>query len=295
MRRIVIAAFVLATAANLLALRSAADSTSEQERIAAWRKARVAELTADDGWLTLVGLHWLHDGVNYAGSAAGTDLPLPREAPAMVGTFTLVGGHVTFLASEGATVTVDGKPFASGDVTLDKMVLASGSVRMLVIQRGPRIGLRVRDMASPARQAFTGVDCFPIDESTRVEARFEPYTPPKQIPIVNVLGDVIDTPSPGRLIFRLHDTDYTLDALVDDPDAQDLFVIFRDHTNGQSTYPAGRYLHVPLPVQGKTTIDFNQAYNPPCAFTLFATCPLPPRQNWLKTSIEAGERKYATH
>ena len=292
MRRIVIAAFVLAAAVNLLALRSAADGTSEQDRIAAWRKARVAELTADDGWLTLVGLHWLHDGVNYAGSAAGTDLPLPRDAPAMLGTFTLVGGHVTFLASEGVTVTVDGKPFAAGDVTLDKMLLASGSLRMLVIQRGPRIGLRVRDLANPARQEFKGIEAFPIDEAARVEARFEPFNPKKQVPIVNVLGDVIDTPSPGRLIFRLGDTEYALDALIDDPAEPDLFVIFRDRTNGSTTYPAGRYLHVPLPVAGKTMIDFNQAYNPPCAFTAFATCPLPPKQNWLKTAVEAGEKNY---
>ena len=155
--------------------------------------------------------------------------------------------------------------------------------------------LRVRDLASRARQDFTGLDCFPIDESARVEARFEPFTPPKPIPIVNVLGDVIDTPSPGRLIFRLHDAEYALDALIDDPSEPDLFVIFRDRTNGSGTYPAGRYLHVPLPVGGKTTIDFNQAYNPPCAFTVFATCPLPPKQNWLKTAVEAGEKNYRLH
>lgn len=293
MRLLVLPALVLIAAGGALAQSPA--TTSEQDRISAWRKARLTELTADDGWLTLVGLHWLHDGVNYAGSAAGTDLPLPQDAPAMLGTFTLVGGRVTFLASEGAAVTVDGKPFASGELALDKTVLASGSLRMLAIQRGPRIGLRVRDLASRARQGFAGVDCFPIDESARVEARFEPFTPPKPIPIVNVLGDVIDTPSPGRLIFRLHDAEYALDALIDDPAEPDLFVIFRDLTNGSSTYPAGRYLHVPLPVGGKTTIDFNQAYNPPCAFTVFATCPLPPKQNWLKTAVEAGEKNYRLH
>jgi len=293
MRLLVIPALVLIAAGG--AFEQSPAASSEQERISTWRKARFTELTADDGWLTLVGLHWLHDGVNYAGRAAGTDLPLPRDAPAMLGTFTLVGGRVTFLASEGATVTVDGKPFTNGELTLDKTVLASGSLRMLAIQRGPRIGLRVRDLANPARQEFKGVETFPIDEAARVEARFEPFNPRKQVPIVNVLGDVIDTPSPGRLIFKLHDAEYAVDALIDDPAEPDLFVIFRDRTNGGSTYPAGRYLHVPLPVGGKTTIDFNQAYNPPCAFTVFATCPLPPKQNWLKTAVEAGEKNYRLH
>ena len=290
MRLLVIPALVLIAAGGAFAQSPAA--TSEQDRIAAWRTSRVTELTADDGWLTLVGLHWLHDGVNRAGSAPDADLPLPPAAPASLGTFTLIGGHVTFAASTGVTVTVDGNPFTSGELALDKTVLTSGSLRMLVIQRGPRIGLRVRDLANPARLEFKGVEAFPIDEGARVEARFEPFNPRKQVPIVNVLGDVIDTPSPGRLIFRLHDAEYAVDALIDDPAEPDLFVMFRDRTNGSSTYPAGRYLHVPLPVGGKTTIDFNQAYNPPCAFTAFATCPLPPKQNWLKTAVEAGEKNY---
>ena len=292
MRRVLIPALVLITASAAFAQPPAA---SEQERINAWRKSRVTELTADDGWLTLVGLHWLRDGVNRAGSGPDANLPLPQTAPASLGTFTLIGGKVTFAAAPGMSVTVDGKPFDKGELVLDKTVLASGSLRMLAIKRGPRIGLRVRDLANPARTAFTGVDSFPIDESSRVEARFEPFNPPKQVPIVNVLGDVIDTPSPGRLIFRLHDAEYALDAIVDDPAEPDLFVIFRDRTNGSSTYPAGRYLHVPLPVGGKTIIDFNQAYNPPCAFTAFATCPLPPKQNWLKTAVEAGEKNYHLH
>ena len=282
-----------------LSLASAAqvpvDSAAERQRIEHWRSARVVELTADDGWLTLVGLHWLHEGANRTGSAPGVDLSLPTGAPAVLGTFTLSGGHVSFVPAPDATVSVGGTPFDTGEIALDKTVLEAGSLRMLVIQRGARIGLRVRDLASSSRQAFKGIESFPIDETARVAARFESFTPPKQVPIVNVLGDVIDTPSPGRLTFRLHGTEYTLDALVDEPGAPDLFVIFRDRTNGDTTYPAGRYLQVPLPVEGKTTIDFNQAYNPPCAFTAFATCPLPPRQNWLKVPVEAGEKDYRSH
>ena len=291
------AGFACAAVALSLASLSQPQSGSdaEQQRIDAWRRTRVAELTAADGWLTLVGLHWLHDGVNRAGSAPDADLRLPPGAPALLGTFTLVGGRVRFAGAPGIAVGVGGTRFESGDVLLDKTLLEAGSLRMLVIQRGARIGLRVRDLDSPARQMFKGIEYFPIDDRLRVEARFEAFTPPKQVPIVNVLGDVIETPSPGRLVFRLSGAEYALDALIDEPDAPDLFVIFRDRTNGDTTYPAGRYIHVPLPVIGMTTIDFNQAYNPPCAFTEFATCPLPPKQNWLKTSIEAGERVYLAH
>ena len=253
MRLLVISALVLIAAGGAFAQLPAANS--EQDRIAAWRKSRLTELTADDGWLTLVGLHWLHDGENHAGSAAGTDLPLPPTAPPSLGTFTLVGGRVTFAASEGGAVTVDGKSFTSGELVLDKTVLASGSLRMLVIQRGPRVGLRVRDLGQPRTSGIPGVEAFPIRRRRPRGGAVRAVQSTEAIPIVNVLGDVIDTPSPGRLIFRLHDAEYALDALIDDPAEPDLFVIFRDRTNGSSTYPAGRYLHVPLPVGGKTTID----------------------------------------
>src|SRR5262245_36725665 len=166
MRRVSTVVLILIAAGAAFA--QAPNASSEQERIAAWRKSRVTELTADDGWLTLVGLHWLHDGVNRAGSAADANLPLPSSAPALLGTFTLIGGHVTFAASAGSTVTVEGKRFDQGELALDKTILSSGSLRMLVIQRGQRIGLRVRDLANPARQNFKGVESFPIDEASRV-------------------------------------------------------------------------------------------------------------------------------
>ena len=269
-----------------------AQSPAEQSRIAEWRRARVAELTADDGWLTLVGLDWLHEGANHAGSAPRTDLPLPPPAPADLGTFVLTAGRVQYTAAAGVAVTSAGRAVSMRDVELDKTVLEAGGLRMVVIKRGTRIGLRVRDVASPARQGFKGLDYFPVSDPMRVSARFEPFTPPKQVPILNVLGDLSDTPSPGRLVFTVNGTEYSLDALIDVPDSQDLFVIFRDKTSGDTTYPAGRYLHVPAPVNGRADVDFNEAYNPPCAFTEFATCPLPPKQNWLPIPVQAGERVY---
>jgi uncharacterized protein len=275
-----------------LAALVAAAPQSEEGRVAAWRQARLAELTADDGWLTLVGLHWMHEGINRAGSAAGSDLPLPPEAPAQIGTFTLRGDQVAFEAAPGAGVTVDGAPVGTLSPEPDKATLVCGTLRLLVIRRGSRTGLRVRDTASPARQAFEGLDYFSVQERFRIPARFEPFDPPKVIPIANVLGDSIDWSSPGRLVFAMGGATYSLDALLEKPDAKDFFVIFRDPTSGHTTYPAGRYLHVPLPTDGRTEVDFNQAYNPPCAFTPFATCPLPPRQNWLIIPIEAGEKAY---
>ncbi len=271
---------------------AARDGQSEAERVASWRQQRLAELTADDGWLTLVALAWMHEGINRAGSAEGMDLELPAGAPSSLGVFQWHGDAITFEPTPDVAVIVGGQRFAGGPLDFDKTVLEAGTLRMVVIKRGARVGLRVRDVASPSRKAFTGVDSFAVDERWRVPARFEPVSPPRAVPIINVLGDASDYQSPGRLVFALDGVSYALDALLEEPGAKDLFVIFKDRTNGAATYPAGRYLHVPLAVDGATVVDFNEAYNPPCAFTTFATCPLPPRQNWLKIPIEAGERAY---
>jgi len=180
-------------------------------------------------------------------------------------------------------------------IETDKTVLEHGSLQMVVIRRGQRVGLRVRDRDSAPRRAFKGLEYFPIQESRRVRARFEAFDPPQRVPIVNVLGDQNDMISPGRLVFELDGVTHSLDALYETEEKKDLFIILRDRTSGESTYPAGRYMHVPLPVKGETEIDFNRAYNPPCAFTEFATCPLPPKQNWLRVKIEAGEKAFGHH
>jgi uncharacterized protein (DUF1684 family) len=174
----------------------------------------------------------------------------------------------------------------------DKTRLDVGSYTLIVIARGGRTGLRVRDRESAARRRFKGIAYFPASASYRFRARFVPFGTPRTATVVNVLGDAVDFVSPGQLVFELGGQEHRLDALYETAEKKDLWVIFRDRTSGGTTYPAGRYLHAPLPRAGEVDLDFNLAYNPPCAFTAFATCPIPPRQNWLKVAIEAGEKDY---
>lgn len=280
----------------LLGLSVTASDPGYEKKLLEWRKTRLAELTADDGWLTVAGLFWMHPGQNHAGSGGGLDLKMASPAPRELGTFTLDGDRVSFTAAPGVPVRIAGQAVTTSvPIETDKTVLEHGSLLMMVIRRGKRVGLRVRDRDSAQRRAFKGLEYFPIQEPLRVLARFEPFDPPRHVPIINVLGDQTDMVSPGRLVFELDGATHSLDALYETPEKKDLFIIFRDRTSGESTYPAGRYMHMPLPVNGQTEVDFNRAYNPPCAFTEFATCPLPPRQNWLKVKIEAGEKVFGHH
>ena len=174
----------------------------------------------------------------------------------------------------------------------DETSLDVGTYSMVVIKRGPRIGLRVRDRISAKRAAFRGLRYYPITPALRLRARFRPFPPGRTMPVLNVLGDPVDFESPGQLVFEIGGVTYTLDAAYETPEHRDLFVIFRDLTSRGATYPAGRYMHVELPVNGLVDLDFNRAYSPPCAFTEFATCPIPPKQNWLQVAVEAGELAY---
>jgi uncharacterized protein (DUF1684 family) len=171
-------------------------------------------------------------------------------------------------------------------------VVQTGTVRFQVIKRGERYGLRVKDSQSPTRTNFAGLEYFPIEAKYRVEARMEPYKPVKKIPITDVTGMTSDSDSPGALVFTLDGTEYRIDPVLEEG-STDLFIIFKDQTSRDDTYQAGRYLYAAKPgPDGKTVIDFNKAYNPPCSFTHFATCPLPPEQNRLPIRIEAGEKRY---
>jgi hypothetical protein len=174
----------------------------------------------------------------------------------------------------------------------DDTRLEVGTYTLSVIARAGRLGLRVRDRESAARKGFRGISGFPVASRYRVSAQFVPFDPPKTATVINVIGDAVDFVSPGQLVFTLDGVEHRLDAVYETPEKKDLWLIFRDRTSAVSTYPAGRYLHAPLPVDGRVDLDFNVAYNPPCAFTEFATCPIPPKQNWLKVAIEAGEKDY---
>jgi uncharacterized protein (DUF1684 family) len=174
-------------------------------------------------------------------------------------------------------------------------VLSLGELRFFVIERGGKMAIRLRDLKSPARAAFTGVRWFPIKKEYRVVGRFVPHAGPKKLSVPNVLGTVEALESPGAVEFTLAGQKLRLEPVYEEPGAQELFYIFRDKTAAHETYGAGRFLYTDLPKNGQVVIDFNKAYTPPCAFTRFATCPLPPRQNHLPVRIEAGELNDANH
>jgi uncharacterized protein len=258
-----------------------------------WRVAREAALKTDDGWLTLVGLFWLQKGTNCAGADPVCRVFLAAgSAPARIGEFVYASGAVTFKPAPRVDVRINGKP--AGVQVLSAQpgrydTVSIGTVTMFVIKRGQRCGVRVRDTNSQARRDFRGVRWFPIAPSYRVTARFVAHQAPTSIMIANVLGDVDPWPSPGYAEFTLGGRSYRLHAVLDGPNAQELFFIFRDLTTGKDTYPGGRFLYADLPANGQVVLDFNKAHSPPCAFTPYATCPLPPKKNALAVRIEAGE------
>ena len=275
----------------------AVDAVQEDRAIQQWRAQRVANLTSESGWLTLVGLYWLKEGENTFGRAKSNSLVLEHAAlPASAGSFVLRNGRVRFVARSGSGVTIAGKPVTTIDLVSDAQaeptVLSAGSLQFFVIQRVDKLGVRVRDTEHPGRKQFKGLDYFPVNAAWALEARFEPYVPVRRIPILNILGMTEQLEAPGALIFNMDGREWRLDAVLEEPAAKELFILFADATSGRETYGAGRFIYVPLPVNGQVLLDFNKAYNPPCAFNDFATCPLPPQQNRLPLRVEAGEKKY---
>lgn len=245
------------------------DDKTYREQQAAWRKQQEAELRKDNGWLALAGLSWLKEGEN----------TVPALADA--GVFLLRAGKVELRAADGSVRVL--KPDTSG--APDRVTL--GSRTFFILQRGKRTGIRLYDTESPTRKAFTGQLWYPVDSTYRIEATFHPYTPAKQLAITNVLGDTQPVPSPGYVTFTVGGKPCRLEA---QGTPTGLFFNFRDLTSGKTTYPAGRFLETEKPEGGKVILDFNQAVNPPCAFTAFATCPLAPVANYLKVPIPAGEK-----
>ena len=225
-----------------------------------WRQEHEAELRAEDGWLTLTGLIWLREGRN--------ELDL--------GVLELRQGKVSYQGQEL-------KP----DVPGPPDVRQFGSRRFHIIKRGERYGVRVRDPNHPARREHPPLEWYPVLASYRVRARWVPHERPQTISIPNVLGDTEERPTPGYAVFSLQGREYRLAPVVD---GNELFFIFRDLTSGKETYPAGRFLYTEMPRDRTVELDFNKAYSPPCAFTPYATCPLPPPQNRLPVRVEAGER-----
>ena len=259
-----------------------------------WRKARLTRLTREDGWLTLIGLEWLEEGDNACGSEPGSDVLLPADrAPAVLGTFIRNDESVDFTAHSGVTVTVDDSTITTVSLRNDDhpdgpTILRHGTLRLYVIKRGDQLGIRIKDSMSKTLTEFAGLEYFPIDVRWRVEARFTKFETPRTMEILSLTGPPAEQEFPGILTFTIDGKELSLLASIE---GEDLFLMFGDETNGIETYGAGRQLYTPLPDEsGAVIVDFNKAYNWPCVFTEFATCPLPPKENILPIRVEAGEQ-----
>jgi uncharacterized protein len=281
-----------------LAACGAANAPPDGDALAewnAWRAERRDEIAGEDGWLTLIGLHWLEDGEATIGSDPASTIVLPADrSPSRLGRLLRAAGDVAFVPEEPFAASIGGAQVTErvALVTDDPgppTILEVGSLRLHVIARADRRGLRVKDRASPARESFAGLRVFDHDPRLRIHARVVPPSRGEVLPLVNVLGMEIDEPVAGHVRFELGGASHSLVAIRG---GEALFVMFRDETAGAGeTYGAGRYLDVPPPdANGETWIDFNYAYTPPCAFTELATCPLAPPENTLPVAIRAGER-----
>jgi uncharacterized protein (DUF1684 family) len=261
------------------------------------RASRLETLKAPAGWLSLIGLEWLQPGANRVGSAADNDIVL-KAGPAHLGVVTLDDtGNVTLEVARGSGVLVDGREVQRATLVDDggnggkATEVRFGSANFFVIARDGKKALRVKDEKAETRTHFVGLDYFPVDPSWRVEAEWVPFDPPHEIEIGSVLGTIDKEKVPGKAVFTRDGHTYELFPIHEEPDS--LFFVFADRTSGKETYGAARFLDTPLAKDGKLVLDFNEARNPPCAFTPYATCPLAPPENRLDVRVTAGEKKYA--
>jgi uncharacterized protein (DUF1684 family) len=258
--------------------------------IIVFRAQREATLKKQDGWLTVVGLFQLIEGDNHVGSGEGNEIELPESAPEFAGTIHFASGKSVFRPVANLGLTINGKPASETTLEPDKDMVAVGAVRFLVIKRGDGYYARVKDNESDLRYGFTGLKWFPVDPAWKFEAKFTAYERPKTILFDSQNGVKQPLESPGFVTFVKDGQEYRLDPVIED---DELFFIFRDATSNKTTYGAARFVYAAMPKNGIVTLDFNKAINPPCAFTAFATCPLPPPQNRLKLAVTAGEKKYS--
>ncbi len=258
-----------------------------------WRAERVATLKKPEGWLTVAGLFWLSEGENSLGTRTGSKVLIPGTSGAAsdIGSIVITKRKASLKVIDGVAVKVNGEVVhgaiaikTDGEGAPD--TIAVGSVTFKIIVRGKRIGVRLFDSNSIYMKEFNGCHWYPVSAAYRVKGKFVAYTPPKKVNILNILGDIEPTNVPGYVEFTLNGKACRLDA---QDEGNTLFFNFKDMTSGTITYPPGRFLNVPKPVNGVVDMDFNKAVNPPCAFTAFATCPLPPQSNILKIRVSAGE------
>jgi uncharacterized protein (DUF1684 family) len=272
-------------------------------QIEKWRAERLASLTAEDGWLTVVGLSWLRPGENRFGSDPGNEVVLPhRDTPALAGNIELRQDGTALLHSRpGTGLTLGGSPATERVLASDRTgrpdILGVGSIRFYLIDRGGKLAVRVKDPHSPRRVGFSGIRYYAVDPAYRVSGSFEPYPAPREVAVATVQGPEQKMLAPGVVRFTLRGQALALEPFVSSPEDDTLFIVFSDATSGSETYGAGRFLDAAAPAKGSrhVALDFNRAYSPPCAFTPYATCTLPPRQNQLPVRIEAGEKFSGGH
>jgi uncharacterized protein (DUF1684 family) len=271
--------------------------TTHEEQISEWRQSRHARLASEDGWLTLVGLEWLVEGENRIGSSPSSTIRI-AGGPADWGTIFLNGEVLRFVPALDSEVTVNGQPAAEVLLVADSQgeptVVRSGNLSFYVIFR-ESYALRIKDRLALALQEFEGMDNYEIQPEWRIDARFIPAEDEQTIEIANVLGQLEVSPVYGYAEFDRDGKTFRLLGLGDE-NSESLWFLFADQTSGRETYGAGRYLYSDgLPGDGRLVIDFNKAYNPPCVFSEYATCPLTPQENRLKLAVTAGEKKYHAH
>jgi uncharacterized protein (DUF1684 family) len=263
-----------------------------QEDVAAWRQTLDGSLRRENGWLALAGLFWLREGDNAFGSDPANPVVLPGEAAAQLGVFRLTADAITLYTTLGADVRINGDvvreavllPDSSGTPTR----VTIGQVSMIVIQREAMYAIRMWDNGRSQRHTFPGRQWYSLQPNYCLTTTFTPSNAPQAMTMNRSLGADFELPTVGSVTFTLNGEEYSLLAFME-ADGK-LFLPFKDKTSGQETFGAGRYFKTDIPQNNTITLDFNRAYHPPCFFTPYATCTLPPRQNWLPIAIEVGER-----
>ena len=260
-----------------------------------WDNRREANLRKETGWLNLVGLHWLNEGENTFGSDKSNDIVFPEnKADAFLGKIIKSDSVITIVVNDGVSITNDGhlvtKMEMKADITGERTILNHNSLRWFIIKRGDRYGIRLRDLEAELVKNFEGIDRFPINEDWKITAKYEKFDTPQKIMIPTILGTIEEDVTPGKLNFTVSGKEYSLQPTTA---GSGFFIVFADLTSGEESYGAGRFLYAEGPDSNNNVIlDFNKSYNPPCAFTKYATCPLPADENKIRVRITAGEKNY---
>jgi uncharacterized protein len=294
---------VILTISGCVQQRPTIDAATHKKDIEQWQAKRTKGISGENSWLTISGLYWLKTGENTFGSDSGNPIILPPGTiPKVAGSIRWKDTLLTLTARPGANVRHNDSLITSlrlrsdGDGNGEPTVITLGSVSFYVIKRGDQLGVRIKDKENAARRHFTGLDFFPINPQWRIEGKYEAYPIPKIIPITSVIGTVTNDTFPGAVTFTSNGTSYHLEATIERGTEPSLYFMFSDETGAKETYGLGRQLSTPMPDStGMVVMDFNKSYNWPCAYTDFATCPIPPRENHLAIRVEAGEKKYPGH